>query len=429
MSAISAIPDTIPILHAAPGCAGNAIWAQNGACGLQVGGFCSGLSAPSTNVQEREVVFGGIERLREIIKNALNIIDGKLYYVITGCVPEIIGDDVGSIVGEFRENGVEIIFANTGGFHGNSYKGYDLTLTGLFSQYVKKGVNKKSNAINLWGIPPFLDPFWRGNIQGVRNILERLGFEVNSFFTVDDSLEEIRNSACAELNIVVSDIYGIDAATFFENEFKTPFIKTNLPVGPSATTDFIRTLRSNIDISLEKINKLIEVENNRYYKYVETLTDCYTDMDLQRYAIVIGDANYAPAITKFLSDDLGWLPEVSVITDTLTDEQKSTVRTRYSSLKSGFSPLIVFETDGTEIISHVRKRIGSSNGMKYQDIQGPIFVIGSSQDRELAATLGAQHLSLSFPVANRAILDRGYTGFSGGLRLTEDLLSTIVAGR
>jgi hypothetical protein len=37
--------------------------------------------------------------------------------------------------------------------------------------------------------------------------------------------------------------------------------------------------------------------------------------------------------------------------------------------------------------------------------------------------LGVPHLSISFPVANRAVLNRGYTGFAGGLTLAEDLLS------
>jgi len=71
MSTINALPDTIPILHAASGCAGNITWAQNGGSGLQVGGYCGGLSVPSSNVQEREVVFGGTERLREQIENTL----------------------------------------------------------------------------------------------------------------------------------------------------------------------------------------------------------------------------------------------------------------------------------------------------------------------------------------------------------------------
>ncbi len=59
----------------------------------------------------------------------------------------------------------------------------------------------------------------------------------------------------------------------------------------------------------------------------------------------------------------------------------------------------------------------------------PAFVIGSSFERDLAAKLGAGHLSVSFPVANRAVLNRGYSGFDGGLTLIEDLLSAAVASR
>ncbi|HEY3379889.1 MAG TPA: nitrogenase component 1, partial [Armatimonadota bacterium] len=94
MGTVTALPGAIPILHAAAGCAGNITWTQNGGSGLQVGGYCGGLSVPSSNVREREVVFGGDERLREEIANTLKIIDGDLYIVLTGCVTEIIGDDV-----------------------------------------------------------------------------------------------------------------------------------------------------------------------------------------------------------------------------------------------------------------------------------------------------------------------------------------------
>jgi nitrogenase molybdenum-iron protein beta chain len=66
---------------------------------------------------------------------------------------------------------------------------------------------------------------------------------------------------------------------------------------------------------------------------------------------------------------------------------------------------------------------------KYHNAFSPAIVVGSSLDRELALELGATHLSVSFPVANRAVIDRGYTGFRGGLRLIEDLLSVIVVNR
>ncbi|WP_201779688.1 hypothetical protein [Oxobacter pfennigii] len=43
--------------------------------------------------------------------------------------------------------------------------------------------------------------------------------------------------------------------------------------------------------------------------------------------------------------------------------------------------------------------------------------------------INAPHLSISFPVSNRTVLSRGYTGFAGGLTLIEDLLSAAVAAR
>jgi nitrogenase molybdenum-iron protein beta chain len=66
---------------------------------------------------------------------------------------------------------------------------------------------------------------------------------------------------------------------------------------------------------------------------------------------------------------------------------------------------------------------------KYTDTIAPAFVIGSSLERATALKIGAPQLSVSFPVSNRVVLDRGYTGFSGGLTLAEDLLSAAVAAR
>ncbi|MDS1030766.1 nitrogenase component 1 [Bacillota bacterium LX-D] len=429
MSTINALPDTIPILHAAPGCAGNIAWTQNGGCGLQVGGYCGGLSVPSSNVQEREVVFGGSERLREQIKNTLEVMDGKLYGVITGCVTEVIGDDVKSVVSEFKEKGINIFTAETGGFKGNSYYGYDLVMQALAREYVRPGVEKIKGKVNVLGIVPFMDVFWRGNLEGIRSLLEKLGLRVNTFFTYRDSLEGIRQCADAELNIVVSDVYGVEAAGVFAEVHGTPFITVPLPIGPAASDEFLRQTARALSLDLNRVEKIIEDENKKYFSYLEPLTECYNDLDLQRYAVVIGDVNYATAVTKFLSDDLGWLPELVVITDQLRDDQKNKLLKASANLESGLKPKVVFETDTSEIIRHLNGLYPKTATNKYVKNFSPGFVVGSSLDRELAQSIGAPHLTVSFPVANRAVIDRGYTGYRGGLRLIEDLLSAIVAGR
>lgn len=429
LETITALPGVIPILHAAPGCAGNITWTQNGGGGLQVGGYCGALSVPSSNVQEREVVFGGLERLREEIQNTLAVMEGELYFVITGCVPEVIGDDVRAVVHEFQDEGAPIIHAETGGFKGNSYYGYDLILQSLFRNYLDKGIPVRKGLVNLWGVAPFMDVFWRGNLEGLRRLLEKLGLTVNTFFTGEDSLAEIKQAAGAELNIVVSDAYGVEAAAVFQEVHGTPYIVLPLPIGPTATASFLRQISEALRLEPDTAAKTISAEQKRYYHYLEPLVEGYHDLDLQRYAIVIGDVNYAVALTRFLADDLGWLPEFVVFTDQLDEAQQEAIAAQRFELESGLRPKVIFETDSSEILRHFKQSWPENQGQNYYHAFSPAFVLGSSLDRELAQSIGAAHLSISFPVANRAIIDRGYTGYRGGLRLIEDLLSSIIAGR
>lgn len=431
IATVSALPKAIPILHAPPGCAGNFAWTQAGGAGLQVGGYCGGLSMPGSNIQEREVVFGGVERLEGQVKNTLDVMKGDLYVVLTSCVTEVIGDDVGSVVRPLQEQGVPIFFAETGGFRGNSYQGYDLVLQSLFKDFIIKTEDKQPKLVNLWGITPFIDVFWRGNLETISQLLAKLGLTVNSFFTVDDSIAGISQAGSASLNIVVSEVFGLGAARLAQEVHGTPYLATTLPVGPTATNAFLRQVGTALDLDSALVEAVINYENKRYYSLLEPLTDCINDMDLQRYAIIIGDTNYAVGLTRFLADDLGWLPEVVGITDILDEEQKESITGQLTSLESGLTPELIFHTDGSVIASAVRTHWNKSQSLagKYANPLNPAFVVGSALDRDLARDLGAGHLSVSFPVANRAVIGRGYTGYNGGLTLIEDLISTIVAGR
>ncbi|GAB7027389.1 nitrogenase component 1 [Geotalea toluenoxydans] len=426
---VTALPGAIPILHSASGCAGNFAWTQNGGSGLQVGGYCGSLTVPSSNMQENEVVFGGEDRLREQIASTLKVMDGGLYVVLTGCVPEMIGDDIFAVVNDFREEGAPIIGAITGGFRGNSYWGYDLVLQALVKDFLTRGLAKVKGKVNLWGIVPYMDPFWRGNLEGARRLLELLGLQVNTFFTPADTLDNIRMAGEAELNVVVSDIYGHEAARQFQERHGTPYLTLPLPIGPSASEEFLRVVGNELGLAADQVDGVIAREKKHYYQILEPLTDCYNDLDLQRYAVVVGDGNYAVPLSRFLAEDLGWLPELTVCTDQLKDDEREAISARVEGFTSGYRTNLVFETDASEVLGHFNRHWPRSKGEKYYNAFSPAFVVGSSLERELALQLGAPHLSVSFPVANRAVLDRGYTGFRGGLRLAEDLFSAVVANR
>ena len=117
LDVIGNIYRAIPILHASPGCSMQASSRTN----LYYLGGYHGL--PSSNAYEKEVVFGGTQRLRETIKGSLEIMDGDYYAVLTGCSMGINGDDVDSVVKEFEASPYPIASIDTAGFRGDTYTG------------------------------------------------------------------------------------------------------------------------------------------------------------------------------------------------------------------------------------------------------------------------------------------------------------------
>jgi len=423
------LPETIPIVHSVAGCVGSVAWTQQGGSALQVGGPCGCLGVPGTNIREREVVFGGADRLREQITHTLQVMEGRLFVVLTGCVSEVICDDVDSVVREFQRSGVSIVAAHTGGFRGDSYWGYEELLKTLFRDYVK-GVRKKTpQLVNVWGVVPGLDVFWRGNLEAIRHLLEDLGLVANTFFTDLDQLETLEKAGNAELNIVVSPRYGVEAAETFADLHGTSYLVVPFPLGPEATGRFLKSVAEALNIREQVVNRVIDRGIERYYRYLSPLADPWIDLDFQRYALVIGDANYAFAVADFLAETVGWLPEQVVVTDSLRDDQREDLLRRREATRFQPEHRLIFETGTSAIRRHLDPRWLPAGEDPYRESFSPAFVIGSSLDRDLAQSLGAAHLSISFPVSNRGILDRTYVGYNGGLRLVEDLLGVIVAAR
>ncbi|HWR42642.1 nitrogenase component 1 [Sporomusa sp.] len=426
---IKVLPGVIPVIHAAAGCGGNFTNAMNGAAGYLGSGYCAGQALPSSNVYEKDIVFGGEERLAEQISTTMEVIDGELYFVVTGCMVDIIGDDAVAVANRFRQDGKPVIAAETGGFKGNSYTGYDLVLSRLFTDFVEKNPVKEKNTVNLWGIVPIEDVFWKGDLAILKALLGKLGYQVNTFFGEGETLANLKNAAAASLNIIVSDVYGVEPAKIFEETHGVPYIIAPLPIGSAATEQFLRTVSAALNVEKAVTEQVVAEEKSRYWSYLERLADVASDLDLQRYSVVVGDSNYAPALARFLADDLGWLPELVVITDDFEEEKQQLVTARFDNFTSGFRPKVVFDTDTSNVDKHLAATWPRNNNDRYFDSFSPAFVLGSSLDRDFANSIGATHLSVSYPISNRVVLDRGYVGYRGALSLVEDIFGLLVGGR
>ncbi|WP_058302290.1 nitrogenase component 1 [Gorillibacterium timonense] len=426
---VQALPRAIPILHSSPGCGGNLAGALSGASGYHGGSYCGGNTLPSSNVSERDIVFGGEERLAEQIENTIKVMDGDLYFVVTGCMVEMIGDDVHAVVKRFAGSEHPVFGTETTSFKGNSYKGYDDVLQALIRDFVEPAEVKDAATVNLFGIVPLQDVFWKGNIDALKGLLEKLGLRVNTFFGTGETIDNLRYSASASLNIVVSEVYGQASAETFEEVHGVPFLTVPLPIGDHATTAFLLAVGLALGLDPVQVDKVISEERRFYYDYLQRLSDSYNDLDFQRYATVVGDVNYAQAVTRFLADDLGWLPELAIVTDTLQDDQVERVRGNFTAYRSGLQPEVVFDPNGANVPKHINRHWPQSNAQRYYEGFTPGFIVGSVMERDVAEQFKVPLLAVSYPITNRVVLNRAYTGFKGGLTLAEDLISLVVAHR
>ena len=134
LASVIAIEGAIPITHCGPGCATKQFHALSGISGYQGGEF----HVPSTNIGNKEVIFGGVGRLDELIASTLKVMDAELYVVQSGCIPGLVGDDVANVVQSYRRRGVPIVFAETLGYRGTNFIGHETVVRAILDQYVAK---------------------------------------------------------------------------------------------------------------------------------------------------------------------------------------------------------------------------------------------------------------------------------------------------
>jgi nitrogenase molybdenum-iron protein beta chain len=418
------MPGVIPIVHASMGCGGNLSGANSFGAGYWGAGYCGGGSIPTSAITETEIVFGGNDRLREEIESTLELIDGQLYIVATGCMTEMIGDDTKGVTSDFAGEGKPVIAVSTPSFKGDSYAGYEIALNGIFNDYLKHTEKKNEKLVNIFGIVPAYDPFFRGDLEEMARLIRALGLEANTFFTPDQTFENVKSASSAALNIVFSRVWGISFAEEFEKTHGTPYWATDLPVGPEATDEFLLRMAEVAKVPKQTAKNVIERENDVYYGYFERTADVFCDSDFKFYAVTVTNSNYAIPIARYAHSELGWAVLDSFVTDQLREGQKDALLGAHES--SELPGDLLFETDTSRIAAAIRQRHPQNRGERYFNGHDPLFILGSSLEKATAFKQGASQLSISFPAFNRMIVDRGYAGYRGGLHLFEDIVGSLV---
>ena len=411
-SVLGAIDRVCPIYHSGPGCCMQTTAADQGQSGHKSSRFVSSVSLPSTNMLEKEVVFGGTEKLRTTVQGAIDIIDADAYFVLTGCTAGIIGDDIVSVTEEFQDKEYSVYPIETPGFVGDSNLGYETVWTTMINQVIEEDVPKDDKLVNIFGIIPYHDPFWSGALEEIDRILSALGLKVNTFFTKHQGIETIRKCSGAALNIIINPWLFKGPAKKMEQKFGIPSIRVpGLFVGATDTTKFVRQVAEAMHLDQEIVDKVIAAEEEYVYDY---LAQSVGGVSWKRFAVV-ADANNAVGITRYLANDFSFTPVLVIVSEPLfRQEDKDRIVAQIEDLEYAKPPKVIFASDQYEINQALR-----------EEEEEITLLIGSSNEREVALEKDIQFILAAFPMNERLVFNRTYAGYRGSLTFTEDLYDNL----
>ncbi|MDR1979145.1 MAG: hypothetical protein LBQ42_10485 [Synergistaceae bacterium] len=421
MQTVVAIPRAVPILHSGPG------------CGVMVTGFfdrakgyAGGNTAPCSNFTEREVVFGGEEKLENLIRNTYKVLDTDLQVVLTGCTSAIVGDDAAQVTKKFAEEGKPIVFVDTPGFKCSNFEAHDLIVNAVIDQYVDlyayNHTEKEPGLVNLFATIPYQDPFWKGNLEEFRRILEGIGLRVNLLFGPHSKgVEEWKTIPQASFNILVSPWYGLSIAEHLREKYGTPFYAfPYLPIGGNETTRFLRGVAEFAHLPEERVERFIAQEEKVFYEELDSLATFLLEFryGLPGFVHILHDASYVIGVSKFLLHETGIVPKEQFVTDNVPEEHHEKIRAEMAKISDKKTIPVFFQPDAGAAQQQIREAAGESAGRG--------LIIGGGWDKMLARDLKYDFISASLPSPYRLVLTTGYAGYKGGLRLIEDIYGKVL---
>lgn len=421
---VLAIPGGIPIVHAGPGCSSKAFGFLATGAGQQGEGYAGGNQISCTNASETEVVFGGEKKLRQLVESTFKVLNGDLFVILSGCTAGIIGDDVVAIAKEFRNQGFPITGVDTPGFRGSNYYGHEAVIKSIIQQYIgDRNPVVKKRLVNVFADVPFQDPYWRGDLEEIKRLLEDIGLEVNVLFGVaSEGIKEWNRIPDAEFNLLISPWVGLDIVELLKEKYGTPYLQYPvLPIGAVETSRFLKKVGKFAGLNGLDVQRVISREEKRYYQYFEGIVDFLAEYqtNLPYKLYTAADSLYALSYTKYLEQELGFIPERVYITDDPTPEKEEIVRSFIEKELSEYKDIFVINKDNEQNLIDLKNRV------KYEN---RALILGSDWERDIAKETGNLFKYISIPIGQDLIIQNTHVGYRGGLNLIEDIYHNLFSG-
>lgn len=288
---IGNITDCVLIQHAPIGCSADNPWFN---LAFKMGLTrrnkpLQNLQIYSTNLLERDMVFGASDKLRQTIRDVKERFNPKAIFVSMACATAIIGEDIDAIAAEMEDEiGISVIPLHCEGFRSKHWStGFDISQHGVLRQVVKREPKKQNDLINivaLWGTDYFTD------------MLKPLGLRVNYMIDMA-SYDELAQASEAAATATFCHTLGSYMATALEEHFGVPQIDAPQPYGIAGTDAWLRAVAKAVGKEQEA-EEYIKSEHERVLPKIEELREKFKGI----YGFVMTGSSYAHSLISVLRE-------------------------------------------------------------------------------------------------------------------------------
>ena len=370
--ALSGIKDAVILFHSVIGC-------NFGVMGPHLLQDMSLIRQSSTVISDREVIYGGEDQIRKAVGLAKRLYHPSAVFVVSGCVPEITGDDGRSVCAGMSTEDCPVVYVPSPGFLKDEFGGYE-DAAKLLSSLAYDCEPDEKPRVNILGLSAD-DPRAESDIMAIGEMLPgvKLGYVSSSC-----ALKDVRELGRASLNLVIGR--GEALAKALRDRFGTPYELISYPYGITGMTELTEAVKRHLDTDLSGVRERFLAESTppleKIFSYVQAL--------YAMPAAVIAERSKAEGLKRFLTKELGMDVEAYAREDF---------------------------RDAEEIYDRIRSSEAA-------------VIFGSGYEKPLAEELCIPLVRMCYPVLDRiCVSGRGYVGGMGTVCLVEDMLNEIMAAR
>lgn len=253
---LNPITDAFHIVHGPIGCA-SYTWDIRGSLSSGEEGY---RNSYSTDLREKDVIFGGEKKLTAAIDEIMTIHSPKAIFIYATCIVGVIGDDIDAVCQKAEEKyGIRVIPVKSPGFSGTKKTGYKMACHAIMSLVTPEVMPEKTVGVNILG-----DFNLAGEMWIIKNYLKKIGVTVVSNITGDATIENLKKAPTAQLNLVQCAGSMTYLAKKMEEDFDIPFIKVSF-FGVTDTSDSLLRIAYAVGDKevIQQAKIFIEAEKNR----------------------------------------------------------------------------------------------------------------------------------------------------------------------